>query len=261
MKIGVIFKRNKKSEKLAKAVKKLLRKQEILEDEKVMKKSDAIVVIGGDGTVLKTEEKFPSIPKLTINTGEVGFLAEIEAKNAEKGIKRFLEGKYEIEEIKKLECECGKKKFYALNDFYFLNKNQGKTVKLMVRSKKFRHVFWGDGLIISSQIGSSAYSLSAGGPILMPGVDALVLTPIVPILVSSPPIVFGGKSEIKVDPLLRKTMLFADGEFKITLNNEAKIKFSNKTAKFIKVFKKHFWDKVNHKIEQSLKLPKKAIKR
>jgi NAD+ kinase len=180
-------------------------------------KTDLIITIGGDGTILRTCISIPKPepPILTINMGIRGFLAEVEPKLAFNAADKCLNGEYKIEKCMKLTATADGTKFPdALNEVVVTH---GEPAKLL-----YTRILKGtepilrcqaDSLIVSTQTGSTGYSLSAGGPVLDPGVNAFVLTPICP-LTDFRPIVFPADSNLTVEVDRPKRMLvLIDGHY------------------------------------------------
>ncbi len=145
-------------------------------------KTDFVITIGGDGTILRTciTVPKPEPPILTINMGVRGFLTEVEPKDACKAVDRILKGDYKIEKCAKLSVTVGKEKLPdALNDVVVSACEPSKILYTQVfKNGKPILKSQADGLIVATQTGSTGYSLSAGGPVLDQEVDGFVLTPI-----------------------------------------------------------------------------------
>ncbi len=147
--------------------------------------ADIAMVLGGDGTMLSVanETSKRGIPVIGINLGRLGFLAEIEQEDLEEDIDKLLVGAYKIEERIMLEAELANgEKRNALNDIVITRANSFlKILELDVYiDDEYVDDFKADGIIISTPTGSTAYSLSAGGPIVDPSLDSVIVTPICP---------------------------------------------------------------------------------
>lgn len=143
--------------------------------------------IGGDGTMLHAVSaiKDLKIPLAGINTGRLGFLASIPKESIKKSISEIINGKYAISERSLLDIsivpeEVSLKKLnFALNDISVIRKNTTSMIKIEAfLNGEYLTTYWSDGLIVSTPTGSTAYSLSCGGPILMPTTDSFIITPI-----------------------------------------------------------------------------------
>lgn len=171
---------------------------------------DAIAVIGGDGTVLSTLHMLrdSDVPVLTIRHGRRGFLADVPPHDFALAIDRLLSGSYSLHEYMRLAVEApGLSLPYALNEVLVTTASRfrGKVCRLRVlryqREGAPERVLSivGDGVIVSTPVGSTAYSLAAGGPILDPLMEALVVTPLAPISLCSRPVVLPGDARVVVE--------------------------------------------------------------
>jgi len=147
----------------------------------INKKADIVVTVGGDGTILRALEKIEK-PIFAINSGGMGFLSEVESKYAKEGLQRVIEGKYNIEERSKLKVTVdGKRLPDAANEVTVQTSRIAKMIYLQVLvDDDLLETFGADGVIIATPTGSTSYALSAGGPILDPGVNAMVIAPLAP---------------------------------------------------------------------------------
>lgn len=149
---------------------------------------DFTFVIGGDGTLLKAARFYSQtgIPVLGINLGRLGFLSQAGVNNIKQVLEAVLEGRYSIQE--RLMLASGE--ILALNDFVIKGCNSSRTSKFFLEiNDKFVCDYIADGLIISTPTGSTAYGLSAGGPVLHPSLDAVVIVPICPHTLNARPLV------------------------------------------------------------------------
>lgn len=181
-------------------------------------KTDFIITIGGDGTILRTCISIPKPepPILAINMGVRGFLTEVEPKQAFAAVDKYLQGKFKIENCMKLSITADSIKFPdALNEVVISADEPAKLLYARILKDKEPIInCQADGLMVSTQTGSTGYSLSAGGPVLDLGIDAFVLTPICPLSVFHP-IVFPADSNltIAVDKPKRMHVLI-DGHYR-----------------------------------------------
>lgn len=176
---------------------------------------DAMLVVGGDGTILRAVRELQdfSTPIVSVNRGQLGFLAEISIDEAEVLLPKLLSGEGIIEERTCLSVDVlrdGKSIFqsFALNEAVI---SQGSIARLLDLRTDINGeglaVFHADGVIVATPTGSTAYSLAAGGPVVHPGLNALILTPINPHSLTQKPVVIPGKSVVGVD------VLQSDGQF------------------------------------------------
>jgi len=156
------------------------------EKSELLEKVDWAMTLGGDGTFLRWAHwiSSSSIPLLGVNLGTLGFLTEVRLADVYEDIRKVLNGDFKIEKRMMLEVVVtvdGEEVFKdkILNDAVFYRVHHSRSVKLCVTvSENFRLTLFGDGLIVASPTGSTAYSLSAGGPIVNPKVETIVVTPI-----------------------------------------------------------------------------------
>jgi NAD+ kinase len=180
-------------------------------------KTDLIVTIGGDGTILRTclQLPKPEPPILAVNMGARGFLAEVAPKDALKTLDLTLKGNYELEHTMKLSSHLGKTRLPdALNEVSITSLAPAKLLSMRIwKDKELVGECQSDGAVVASQTGSTGYSLSAGGPVIDPEVQAFVFTPIAPLTVFHP-IVFSTNSTIHVElHRPRRAVIVIDGHF------------------------------------------------
>ncbi len=178
--------------------------------DELVRRADLIVVLGGDGTLLGIARKVGKreTPILGINLGGLGFLTEASTSEAKQALERVLAGDYETDRRITLEAEICRgsgrsaevvQRFLALNDVVFNKGPLGRMMQLEVTAEGERFCeYRADGLIISTPTGSTAYALSAGGPIVYPSLGVLVLAPICPHTLSNRPVVLPDSFEIEV---------------------------------------------------------------
>lgn len=194
----------------------------VIDENDLTKKvvADAVFVLGGDGTVLKIAD-FASknnIPLLTVNAGRLGFLTEFEIDETEKMIDLFIKGELCADERIGISITAKNKNYFALNDAVIQRIYSGNEDGLIVNVDVYidgNHVDMvkGDGVIISTPTGSTAYSLSAGGAILSPGINALSVTPISAHSLHHRPIIVSADSSVKIEiDDGNKAGLFIDGK-------------------------------------------------
>ncbi len=179
---------------------------------------ERIVVVGGDGTLLRSIQKLPDpsrVVVMTVRAGKRGFLLDVEPYEIEERVEDFIEGRYRVVDYPRVSTRIGERILpCAMNDVVFITK-MAKLVKLTVYANGER-VFTldGDGLIIATTLGSTAYSLSAGGPIVDPGLDALILTPMNPVQLHLRPVVVPPtyRVEVEVRPASGPLYVSIDGQ-------------------------------------------------
>lgn len=165
---------------------------------------DFLITIGGDGTILDaaTLVRDSGIPILGINTGRLGFLSNVSKEEIPKAIRAIMEGAYSTDERRLLKLEAESLDLdlnFALNEITVSRKDTTAmvTVKVWINNQ-FLNSYWADGLIIATPTGSTGYSLSCNGPIIMPGAESLVITPIAPHNLNVRPFVIPNKYPIKL---------------------------------------------------------------
>ena len=163
---------------------------------------DFVFCIGGDGTILKaaTLVRDLNIPILGINTGRLGFLANVAKSDVQKTIAQLQSGAYRIEDRSLISIENMPETFgelnFAVNEVTINRKDTTSMISVYVElDEVYLNTYWADGLIVSTPTGSTAYSMSAGGPILTPNLNALSLVPMFPHTLTSRPIVVDGNSD------------------------------------------------------------------
>lgn len=206
---------------------------------------DLLIVLGGDGTLLGVARDISSncnVPILGINIGNLGFLSSIEISDLDKALKKIKEKEYNIEKRTMLKCTLDNQDINgndtALNDIVIARGTLSRMIKFDVLiDGKVYSSFKGDGLIIATPTGSTAYSFSAGGPFIYPSVDVITLTPICPHSKSMHPMVLSSDCtiEIKADNNNDKIYITFDGQKSIKLVNMSKIiiKKSDRYAKIL----------------------------
>ncbi len=175
-----------------------------------------MLVVGGDGTFLRAAPLAYrlDIPILGINFGKLGFLTEVQLEEAELALSNLASGKFAIEERLMFEVQFQEENFLALNEVAILKGPLGHMIHLRVLAGgEYLTTYYGDGLIVATPTGSTAYNLSAGGPILHPGAKALVLTPICPFMLSARPLVLPAEMTVEIQLVSpsREVHLVVDG--------------------------------------------------
>jgi NAD+ kinase len=216
-------------------------------------KTDFIITIGGDGTILRTclNVPKPEPPILTINMGVRGFLTEVEPKNSCEAIERILKGDYKVEKCAKLAVTIGKEPMPdALNDVVISACEPSKILYTQIcKNGKPILKCQADGLIVATQTGSTGYSLSAGGPVLDQEVDAFVLTPICSLTVFHS-LVFPANSTVSFNVERPKEMLvLIDGNYRklVSAEDMLKVKRSINVTSFIR-FETDFYDRLKNRL-------------
>lgn len=186
-------------------------------------KAELLCVLGGDGTLLGIARQLAgqALPILGINLGTLGFLSEAEPDNLHDAAASLLSGAYEVEQRMMLEATLyrqGKElaTYTAMNDIGIAKGSFCRIIQCAVYlDEQYVATFNGDGVIVSSPTGSTAYSLSAGGPIVAPNVEVLLLTPVAPHSLTARPMIFSADQVIRVevDAVHQEMGLSIDGQF------------------------------------------------
>lgn len=195
---------------------------------------DFLISIGGDGTFLESIQflKNFDIPVIGLNSGRLGFLANISKEEITEAFEAIISGNYELEHRSMLVLESEKNPFgkfnFALNDASIQKKD---TVMITIDAyldEEYLSTYWTDGLIVSTPTGSTAYGLSVGGPILTPGSENLVMAPIASHNLSVRPIVIPDKTEIRLEVKTRS------GGFLTTVDNRTQLMNGNNNTFYIR---------------------------
>ncbi|MFP4548075.1 MAG: NAD(+)/NADH kinase [Fidelibacterota bacterium] len=197
---------------------------------------DLVISIGGDGTFIGAARLIAGteIPIIGLHSGGLGFLAEVLLENFETKLNEFFKGHYSIEKRKILETEIvypnHSKKYNSINDI-LIHRNQtiGMCKFITYVDGDFLNTYRGDGLIISTPSGSTAYNMSAGGPIILPHLDIITLTPICPHSLSARPIIIGGDQVVSFQLEKNRNVLALDidGQERVLLESAIKVNIKN----------------------------------
>ena len=217
---------------------------------------DMALILGGDGTLLRAQSKMnPEIPIFGINMGTVGFLTEIEVKDTFNALNEILKGEYYKEKRTRLVASHENHNFPAMNEVVIMTNQPAKMLHFQIQvDGEIIEEVRADGLIISTPSGSTAYSMSAGGPIVDPKVGGFIIIPICPYKLGARPFVVSDESEITVKLLKKgKSAVFVmDGQINEEAEYEEEIKFkkAEKYAYFIRTSTKYFYHKVKDKLKE-----------
>ena len=229
--------------------------------EELFKVCDIAITVGGDGTIIhaaKYAARFDK-PLIGVNVGRLGFAADIEIDGISE-LTRILDGDYSVEERILFDVEVIKngvsKNYLAVNDAVIARGQLSKIIDLQVtlddeEIAKYR----ADGLLFSTPTGSTAYSLSAGGPIIAPQLDCILMTPVCPHSLFSRSVIFEGNSVLTVSVKIPSEcccVLTIDGEKNVDILAEdtVKIKKSDLKLKFVSINKRNFYRKLNEKLKE-----------
>jgi len=221
---------------------------------------DFAVVLGGDGTMLTAAAQYAysSVPILGINLGKLGYLTDAEVKNAQTSLKKLLDDNYEIEDRLMLEVEvdnCTDRPLLALNDVVVHRGQNPRPIRIWLGiNNEYVDEFTADGVIVATPTGSTAYNLSAGGPLLKPDAKIMAITPVCPHLLGGRPVVVSATDEIliRIDNL-PQTTIANDGQpiSSDTLRADCvtiKIKASKHTTKIMRTNNMNFYETFRAKL-------------
>jgi NAD+ kinase len=225
---------------------------------------DMVLVLGGDGTLLSMAdcigEAGSAIPILGVNFGSLGFLTEVTLPELYRSLEAALGGRAHIEERLMLRSTTKRDgqifaRSIALNDAVITKAARSRMIDLSVSvGDEFVTRVKADGLIIATPTGSTAYNLAAGGPIVEPSVDALVLTPIAPHTLTNRPIVIPGGSAVRVQPnMAERDEVFVtfDGQagFQLQAGDEIQVKRSDKPLRLIRPSTRRYFEVLRTKMK------------
>ena len=193
-------------------------------EAELTKKTDAVLALGGDGTILRTARAVgrSQKPILGINIGGLGFLAELSNQNVPSALEALKKGDYRLEERMVLQAELKQQKLFALNDVVVEKGDVRRLLKLSLSvNGEYICSYASDGLIVATPTGSTAYSLSVGGPIINPKMDLIIAAPISPHSLASRPIIFepGDVLEISLSQPGKEAILTVDGQVSVKMSS------------------------------------------
>ena len=237
--------------------------EKVLNYELLKDKADYIIIIGGDGTFLHTARYFfgSGIPLLGINIGHLGFLTEIETGEIASSLDHLLAGNFSIEKRLVLEARIKNKdkllyQQQALNDFVIHRGSSSRLIPIeMYINDEIVSTYRADGLIVSTPTGSTAYSLSAGGPILNPQIRAIIVKPICPHSLFIKPMVISQQERIKIIIKGEQKISFAaDGasDFQVGSHDEIFIEAAKEELAIIKLPDRTFYSILHKKLNVGL---------
>jgi NAD+ kinase len=234
-----------------------------LENHEIFSKSDLVLILGGDGTILRSAGAAGKkiTPVLGINLGNLGFNAETTPEKAEETILQIFDGKYFLDKRFLLRVTLYRNKekmetFLALNDAVINQGLSARLIELKVEIDGRRVVsFKADGMIVASPTGSTAHSLSAGGPIVHPTLNALVLTPICPVTLAIRPIIIPNNRQISVTVETQRRGsynigLTIDGQQTVPLEygDKVKIRKSSRNLYLVRIDTKKYYRQLREKL-------------
>jgi len=232
------------------------------DQQELVANTDYLVVLGGDGTLLNIARQAApgGVPVLGVNMGHLGFLTEVDVPELFSALERLIKGEYMIEERMMLEARVYRQdslveQSIALNDAVI---TKGALARLIFLEtcvdQEYVTTYPADGLIVATPTGSTAYSLSAGGPLVTPKMELMLVTPICPHSLWTRPLVIGADSQVKVKVLSGqgKIMLTMDGQygFKLQPKDTVIVNKAPFRAKFICLQERRFFYLLRQKLNE-----------
>lgn len=227
--------------------------------EEFMNGVQAVIVLGGDGTMLRAAHGIGThnVPLLGINLGTLGFLTEVEEVNVYKALDRLLNDDYRIERRMMIEGKVRDKVYNSLNDIVISRAGFSRIIGLNIYvNEQLLDTYEADGVIVSTPTGSTGYSLSAGGPIVSPKSRAIVVTPISPHSLTAKSVVFDSSDRIKVEIVKkRKTQqteaivsFDGDNNMELSAGDIVTAGISSREISLIKMYDVNFYSVLRDKI-------------
>ena len=214
---------------------------------------DVAIALGGDGTIIHCAKRAASfgVPVLGINSGRLGFTAGLESGEL-AALSRLISGEYTLERRMLLDVMVGDRTFHALNETVVSRGALSRMVEVEVANRGERVArYKADGVIVATPTGSTAYSLSAGGPVIEPSLHCLLLTPICPHSLHTRPYLFGADCELSLTPITdTPVFLTIDGEeaIEIKVGETVRVVRSKTQASLIRLIHKPFYDVLHEKL-------------
>ncbi len=225
--------------------------------ENLCQKCDVLVTLGGDGTLISTVRRSfkYNVPVFGVYAGNLGFLADINIEELEDFVAHLVKGEYRVDERAILEAKFQENDnevtLYAFNDIVITRPSVSNMIHIetLVDSKAF-NTYYGDGVIVSTPTGSTAYNLSAGGPVLFPLTNVFALTPICPHSLTQRPVVLPGEFSIEMKTIQDRALVIIDGQDKHELEagESIHIQLARKTVKLIHREEFNYFDVLKEKL-------------
>lgn len=233
---------------------------EVREQEKLASDVDLMLVLGGDGTMIATARTIGDneVPVIGVNYGGLGYLAEFRIEELFSALEALLGGHYKVERRVMLSVELRRGEEIVienrvLNDVVMNKSALARIIEIEAYlNDQFVNLFRADGLIVATPTGSTAYNLSAGGPVIYPSMSAIVITPICPFTLSNRPIVVPDDSVIEVRLMTEKedVALTLDGQvgFPLQAGDRAVIRKSDTTFNLVQPANRNYFDVLRDKL-------------
>ncbi|HUH41654.1 MAG TPA: NAD(+)/NADH kinase [Sulfurimonas sp.] len=225
--------------------------------KKICTECDVLISFGGDGTLISTVRRSfdYDIPILGIHAGSLGFLADLSLDELDSFVEKITQNRYRIDERSVLEATVIKNeketKMYAFNDVVLTRTRVSNMIHIetLINSRAF-NTYYGDGVVVSTPTGSTAYNLSAGGPVLFPMSNVFALTPICPHSLTQRPVVLPGKFEIEMKTSEERALIIIDGQdvHELELGESVHMKLATKTVKLMHKEEYNYFDVLKEKL-------------
>ncbi len=232
-------------------------KEEGVSFDEMCQKSDILVSVGGDGTLISVVRRSYNYhkPVLGVNVGRLGFLTDIHPQDLEHFIKRIKKDDFRVDERMMIELSIlGKREqIVAFNDIVLTRPAVSKMIEVDVQNQKddtLINTYYGDGLIVSTPTGSTAYNLSAGGPVVYPLTNAFIFTPICPHSLTQRPLILPPEFELKVTTSSKSALIIVDGQdmYEFTQEDIVLIKKAPIGAKLIHRKERNYFNVLREKL-------------
>ena len=232
----------------------------VLDYDELAASVDLIVVLGGDGTMIATARLLDNrdVPVIGINFGSLGYLTEVRVEEMTKALDAALAGDYRLDRRMMLAAELTRAaepllRNRVLNDVVISKSALARIIEIETRlDSQLVNVFRADGLIVSTPTGSTAYNLSAGGPIIYPSMDAVVITPICPHTLSNRPLVVPDAAEIELvlKTAQEEVALTLDGQvgYRMEKDDRVRIRKSRTTFNLIQPINRNYFEVLRGKL-------------
>lgn len=231
--------------------------------EELLTGIDAVIVLGGDGTMLRAAHCMGdhAIPHIGINLGTLGFLNEIDKSKVYEALDRLMADDFNIEERMMIEGHVGGNTFHSLNDIVVTRAGFSRIIGLSIYvNDQLLDTYEADGVIVATPTGSTGYNLSAGGPIVSPRSKLIIVTPISPHSLTTKSVVFDGGDKIRIEIVRRgKTQTTeaiasfdGDNNTELRVGDTIDVNISDRTIKLIKMHDVNFYRVLREKIGGSL---------
>ncbi len=226
-----------------------------IEFDRMCNECDILVSIGGDGTLISLARRSYKYnkPIMGINAGKLGFLTDVSISEIDKFIDKFFKNEYRIDNRMMLRIDIDNKKYYAFNDIVFTKETISAMIDIKVEAEDEKGKYWlntyyGDGLIISTPTGSTAYNLSAGGPVVYPLTNSFILTPLCPHSLTQRPLVLPSEFKLFIQSKAKVEVILDGQEIVHLYGKKAKIKIASKSAKLIHRVERNYFEVLREKL-------------